>query len=283
MTGPAWAGLLLAVAAAGAAPVASRLPAALAEADALYARRAEGAPGAVAEPARIDAAIAVYRRLARDAPEDAGAVFRLLRALHFKGAFTGATEAQRKTAFDEGRRLGQAFVDALERKLRGQSAPERLAALRLVPDAAEVYYWTAACWGQWALLRGTFAAARAGVAGKIRDLAETVLALDPALEEGGADRVLGRLHAEAPRIPFFTGWVSRPDALAHLRRSHAIAPRNRVTRFFLAEAILDHDKGRAAEARGLLQSCLDEPPRPEYLVEDRHYAELARARLAGRR
>lgn len=251
--------------------------------DARYQERAAGARGAVADTREIDAALVFYRRARAAAPEGGEALFKLLRALHFKGAFTGATEAEQKAAFDEGRRLGQDFVERVERELAGRGAAARLAKLRAVPHAASVYFWTAACWGQWALVRGKLAAAREGVAGKIRDLAETVIALDPELEEGGGYRVLGRLHHQSPRIPLLTGWVSKDRALQYLRRSYDLAPQNLVTRYFLGEAILDHERQNAEVGRRLLKSCLDAPPRPEYLVEDRHYAEAARARLAGLR
>lgn len=253
---------------------------ALAAADALYARRADGAVGPVANPKLIDEAIALYRRALQASPEDAAALYKVLRALHYKGAFTGASEETQKAVFDEGKRLGQAFVDRTERRLEGKTSAERLEALRRIPHVAEAYFWTAACWGQWALVRGKFAAARQGVAGKVRDLAQTVVELDPQLEEGGGYRLLGRLHDEAPRIPFITGWVSKDKALVYLRQAYAIAPQNLVTRFFLAEAILEHDAKDADEGRALLRSCIEEPPRPEYLVEDRHYAEQARLHLA---
>lgn len=250
--------------------LAALLPA-LAEADALYARRADAG--------NIDAAIQLYRRALTGNAADGDVLSKLLRALHFKGAFGDAAPAVRTAAFDEGRRLGQAFVDSNERALPRRGST-RIEALRRVPRAADVYFWTAACWGQWALTRGKLAAARHGVAGKLRDLAQTVVDLDVTLEEGGGDRVLGRLHHQAPRIPFVTGWVSREKALLHLRRSHAIAPHNSATRFFLAEAILDHELRNKEEALRLLRACRDDRPRPEYLVEDRFYAEEARRRLA---
>jgi tetratricopeptide (TPR) repeat protein len=250
--------------------LAALLPA-LADADALYARRAEAG--------NVDKAIALYRRALSANAADGLVLSKLLRALHFKGAFTTAPAQQRDATFDEGRRLGQAFVDNNERALP-KRASARIDALRRVPHAADVYFWTAACWGQWALTRGKLAAARQGVAGKLRDLAQTVIDLDPSLEEGGGDRVLGRLHHQAPRIPFLTGWVSREKALLHLRRSHAIAAHNSATRFFLADAILELELRNKEEALRLLRACRDEPPRPEYLVEDRFYAEEARRRLA---
>jgi tetratricopeptide (TPR) repeat protein len=193
-----------------------------------------------ADPKLIEQAIAGYRRALQADPSDGKALFKLLRALHFKGAFCGAAPDAQKAVFDEGRQLGQAFVDRAERGLE-KSKPERLAALRKIPHAAEVYFWTAACWGEWALACGKLAAARQGVAGRLRELAQTVIELDPLLEEGGGHRVLGRLHHLAPRIPFLTGWISRPRALLELRKSYAIAPQNSATRFFLAEAILDLD------------------------------------------
>ena len=254
-----------------------------AEGDALFARRAEGARGAVADPARVDHAIAAYRRAVAQDPADMESLGRLLQALHFRGAYCGATQEAKKPIYEEGRRLGQSAVDRLEKPLSGRPEAERLAALRAVPGGASVFYWTTAHLGEWALVRGKLAAARAGVAGKVRDLAQTVADLDPGLYEGGAFRVLGRLHDQAPKIPFITGWVSKRKALEYLRRSLALAPENRMTWLFLGEAILDHEPGNKAEGLALLRRCAETPPRPEYAIEDAHYSELARASLRDRR
>ena len=254
--------------------------AAIAEGDARYAARAEGARGDVARPAPVEAALAAYRRALTADPQDLEALYKVLRALHYRGAFCGASVEQQKSIFEEGKRLGQAAVDRLEKAVGGARGTVRADALRRVPHAADVYYWTAAHWGQWALVRGKLAAARAGVGGRVLRLAQTVLEVDPQLDEGGADRILGRLHHETPKIPFITGWVSKRKGLEHLRRSYAIGPQNSVTRFFLAESILDEEPEKKEEARQLLRACATSPPRPEYLVEDAYYAALARARLA---
>jgi 3-oxo-5-alpha-steroid 4-dehydrogenase 1 len=253
--------------------------AARAEGDALFARRAEGARGAVADPAVVDQAIAAYRRAVAEAPTDLEALGGLLHALHFRAAYCGASREVKKPIFDEGRRLGQAAVDRLERQVGGRTGPERVAALRAVPGAASVFYWTAAHWGEWSLLTSKLSAAKAGVAGKVRDLAQTVAEVDPLLDEGGGFRVLGRLHDQAPSIPFITGWVSKRKALDYLRRAYSIGPENPVTRLFLAEAILDHEPAKKEEALALLRSCADTPPRPQHAVEDAQYADLARATL----
>jgi len=257
--------------------------AAIAEGDAYYERRAEGARGGTADPREADLAIQAYRRALAASPADLDALSRLLRALHFRGAFCGADLPARKRIFDEGRLLGQTAVDRLEKGVEARSGTERLAALRVTHGAAGAYYWTAVHLGQWALTRGTFAAARSGVAGRLRNLAETVIALDPALEEGGGDRVLGRLHHQAPRIPLITGWVSKTKAIEHLRKSYALAPTNPVTWFFLGDAMLDGDASLAEEGRGFLRKCIDTPPRADYVVESAYYADLARARLTASR
>jgi hypothetical protein len=224
-----------------------------------YARRG------TADPGPIEAALFSYRgALAADAASDE-AVWKLLRALHFRAAFTGASPDLQKALYDEATRVGQAAVTRL-----GKTN---------TPHGAHVHYWAAVAWGQWGLLRGKLSAARKGVAGKVRDLSQRVIDTAPQIEEGGGHRILGRLHDQAPRIPFLTGWVSRRSAVSLLRRSHAIGPDNPVTWFFLAEALLEHEPAARPEALDLLERCATTPPRPEYLVEEAHYAALARARL----
>lgn len=252
---------------------------AVADGDAWYARRAEGAHGAVAERAPIAAAVAAYRRALAAEPDSLETISRLQRALFFRATFCDATRDERAAFFDEGRRLGQRAVDRLEQEGVGGDAA-RTSAIAARPHSADLYFWTAVCWGKWALSRGTLAAARSGAAGKVRDLAERLLTLDPALEQGGADLLLGRLHHKAPRIPFFTGWISRTQALAHLRRAVELGPRNTVNRVFLAEAIINLDPHHKDEARRLLEECARTDPRPEYLVEDAYYEAQARELLA---
>jgi hypothetical protein len=229
----------------------------------------------VAPAAPIEAAVAAYRAALAASPESNAATYHLLRALHFRAAFTGADDALRRRLYDEGAEVGQRGVDRLE-KVAARSGDS---ALRGDADAAEVYYWTAVCWGQWGLLRGKWASARKGVAARVRDLATRVNDLDPQLEEGGGYRLLGRLHDQAPRIPLVTGWISWRKGIEFLRRSQEIGPGNHVTWFFLAEALLAHDAQARDEALKLLEKCASALPHPEYVVEDGYYSRLARNRL----
>lgn len=255
------------------------LAALLLEADARFARRSQGAIDDVADKLEVDAAIALYRRALALAPRDVEILGRLMRALHFRGAYTGAGPEEKKAIFEEGRKMGQDAVDRLEAQAKATRGLSRIEALRLVKGTPALYLWTAGHWGEWALVRGKFAAARSGIAGKLRDLSQTVIDLDPAFEDAAGYRLLGRLHSEAPKIPFITGWVSRDKALQYLRRAHETGPRHPVTWYFLAEAILDHQPEKRGEALSLLERCANTPPRPDTLLEDARYASLARKQL----
>jgi hypothetical protein len=251
----------------------------LAEGDAQYARRAEGSTGARAQVLPIERALAAYRSALQAEPSSLPARWRLMRALFFRAGFCGATRDQERALREEARRAAEQGVQALERALGSPEGAARIAALRGQPDAVNLYFWSAVSWGEWALARGRLSAARSGAASRVRDLGQTVVELDPLFEQGGGYRILGRLHDQSPRIPFLTGWVSRDKALDLLQRALAAGPQNTVNQLFLAEALLEHAPHRRAEARALLASCARAVPRPEFMVEDAHFAGLAADRL----
>jgi tetratricopeptide (TPR) repeat protein len=251
--------------------------AALAEADAHFARRAEGMHGAVADPAPVEAAIAAYRRalaLDRDAlPPRVG----LLRALFFRAGFCGQSASANKATYEEAKRFAENSIDRVEATLKGDKAA-RFEALRRIPEAAALYFWAGVSWGQWSLDH-KLAAAWQGAAGKIRDYAETAIALDPGYELGSPYVLLGRLHVDSPKLPFVTGFVSRKKGLESLRRALEIAPQNTVAEYFLAVAMLDYEPESKDDAIRMLEACAHALARPDYLAEDAHYAELAQRRL----
>jgi tetratricopeptide (TPR) repeat protein len=267
------AGLIVALPLAGVAGLVD-------EGDRHYALRAEGVRGGVALTTQVDVAIAAYRRALLSDPDSIDARFRLMRALFFRSGFCGATVRERKLSLDEARKLGEQGAERLETRLGRPKGEARTAALRAVPGSVALYFWAGVSWGEWALARGKLAAARQGAASRIRDLAQTVIDIDPAYEQGGGYRILGRLHDQSPKIPLLTGWISRDKAISLLRKGLELGPDNTINQFFLAEAILNHQPSNVAEARRLLERCAAATPRPELLVEDAHYADLARRRLA---
>jgi hypothetical protein len=110
--------------------------------------------------------------------------------------------------------------------------------------------------------------------GAIRDALETVLRIDPAFQQGSADRALGRWYYKVPGL--FGG--SREKAVEHLRRSLTYNPHSIASHYFLAETLLDMN--RRDEARAALQQVLDAPVHPEWGPEDKEFKAKARALLA---
>ena len=87
---------------------------------------------------------------------------------------------------------------------------------------------------------------------------ETLIALDERFEGGAGHRVLGRLHSEAPKVPFFTGWVDHDKAIAELDKALAIAPAELSNRYYLADALLAASARRRRRARW--RCCARWPP-----------------------
>lgn len=109
----------------------------------------------------------------------------------------------------------------------------------------------------------------------IKEALETVLRLDPAFQQGSADRALGRWYFKVPGL--FGG--DRKLAEKHLRASLTYNPNSTASHFFLAEVLLD-DK-RSDEARTELRKVLDAPLDPDWAPEDQEFKEKAQRLLVG--
>jgi hypothetical protein len=263
------------------ADVASALAEAIAAGDQHYSRRGEGATGVAAPPFQVDGALAEYRRALSIDPHSLEARLRLMRALFFRGGFCGAMPvAAQQALLDEAKGVADETVAELDRALRRHKGRVRLDGRTDADAAAEAYVWAAVSWGQWAVFH-KMSAAWQGAPKRIRDLAAAALAIDPATEQAAAYILLGRLHTEAPHIPFVTGWVSRDKGLLFLREGRRLAPENQALTFFLGSWLITLDP-RSTEGRALLAECAARPPRADYVAEDLHYAREARERLAGR-
>jgi hypothetical protein len=256
------------------------------EGDVHYARRQDGRVGAQANPREIAQAVASYDR-ASEAPDNAEARWKLARALYFQAAYTAQDADSQAAIYEKARRVGDDAIHILERRAKNRGAapfegrpPSDIAAAVLSDrDASPTFFWAAVAWGQWALTSGRLKAARTGAAEKIRDDASVVIALDPEFEEGGGYRILGRLHHQAPKLPFLTPWVSRDKALENLRRAVAANDHNFVNRHFLAEALADGGPAERAEAIQIEQKLVADAPSPGHLIEDLSTQEEARKNL----
>lgn len=184
-------------------------------------------------------------------PRDFESAYKLAQARYWLGT-NGLPEAQRKAALEAGIAAARAAIAIDATRPHG-------------------HFWLAANMGALAESFGL----RQGIKyrGQIRDALDTVLRLDPAFQQGSADRALGRWFFKVPGL--FGG--SNKKSEAHLRASLTYHPQSVISRLFLAETLAD--MGRKDEARRELQSALDAPLDPDWTPEDRRFKEQARQLL----
>lgn len=216
------------------------------DADALYAAREN--------LASARAAAAIWSERLRRNARDFEAAWKLARAHYWLGGH--APEHERKALLEEGIRAGRAAAAAQ-------------------PNRPEGHFWIAANMGALAESFGL----RQGLKyrGDIRDELLIVLKLDPAFQDGSADRALGRWYYKVPGL--FGG--SKKKSEEHLRRSLAYNANSTTSRFFLAETLIAMD--RDAEAKEELKKVLAAPVHPEWVPEDKEWKEKARRLLASLR
>jgi tetratricopeptide (TPR) repeat protein len=275
-------------------------PSELERGDEAWAMRAAGASDEHAASEPIAAAIGAYERALRAAPGSLEIRWKLLRSLHFAAAFA-AGDADPHATFERAARVGEEGLDRVGERLGSGARLDRtveiepgegigldVGALRArlaeadlaTSDVARLHFWTAIAWGSWSRTTGLLAAVREGVANRIHRYARIALALEPGYDDGGAYRLLGRLHATLPRVPFISGWVDRERAIPLLESGYTLAPWHPGNRLLLALTLLDLAPGRRDEALALLRQAAATDPRATRLVEDRAIIAEARALLS---
>lgn len=216
----------------------------IAEGDALYAERADLTKAKEAR-AKYEAALA--------AGEDAfEASWRLARVNYWIGDHTAAKD-QKKAIFLKG-------VD------HGKKAVE------LDPDRAEGHFWLGVCYGVYGEAKGVLKSL--SLVKPIKEAMRRVLEIDPAYDRGGADRVLGRVYHEVPRI----AGGSEKTSLEHLLKAVEYGPRVGLNLLYLADTYISLD--RFDDAREALETILTMEPYPDLLPETEEERAQARERLA---
>lgn len=210
--------------------------------DALYRERATAG--------KAEAAADLWEQQVTSNPADADAAWKLARATYWIG--THGPAAARRPALERGVAAG------------------RQAAM-LAPNRPEGHFWMAANMGALAESFGMRQGLR--YRGAIKDALETVLRIDPAFQQGSADRALGRWYYKVPGL--FGG--SKQKSEEHIRKSLAYNPDSTASHFFLAETLFELNRDR--QAREELQKVLAAPLNPDWEPEDLDFKEQARQRL----
>jgi hypothetical protein len=256
------------------------------EGDSWFNRRQERRVGLVANREPISAAVRAYET-ASEAADNLEARWKLARALNFRALFTDLDAAARLAALERARRAGEDAIAILQRRARARGSPEFetlapgdvAAACRKEPDAPPTFYWAAASWGRWGIAKGKVEAVRVGAAEKVKRYAEILIALDPAFEDGGGYRILGRVHDQAPMMVESADWVSRAEALSNLRLAVQTSPADFANRLYLAEALARGTPAERTEGVSMLEQLVRESPSPVRLVEELRVQDDARRDL----
>ena len=261
----------------------------LLRADAVWEQRAEGQREGRARPERARAAVAAYERALATDPDQLEAHWKLLRALWFAADLASDDAAAARALYEQALAASESAIATLGLRVGGAEVarscenPEALRAR--IPeaersDAAALYFWYAIDLGAWTRNAGLVQAVRRGIANRLHQATLCSLALDPDVEQGGAIRLLSRLHSELPRVPLLSGWVDPRRAVPLAERALAEYPGHPGNSYLLGLALLSHAPERRAEGLRLIQGTAALEPRSDHVVEDLAIRRDARERLA---
>lgn len=141
-------------------------------------------------------------------------------------------------------------------------------AVILEPEKPDGHYWQGVNNGKYGETRGVFKSL--SLVKPIKAAMNKVIELDRDYEEGGADRVLGRVYYKLPGI----AGGSKEKSLEHLLKSKELGPDDALTRVYLAETYLDMKE--VDKAREELEFVLNMEDDPRWVPMVNECKELAR-------
>ncbi len=199
-------------------------------------------------PKSLDTALDLFRTALKTTPLDTSAAVGFVRAALLKGNHTSMEKNSKKELYLEAKNTIEKVLDKY-------------------PSSGEVIYWYCAALGSWAQIYGVLAAAKAGVADKLKSLCEKLITMPSSKMKARGHRVLGRVHFEAPYIPFILSWPSNKEAIKHLQNSIALDKENPLSYSYLAEAL--YEEGDKKNAAKLLRECQQLQPRKPFQLNDK--------------
>jgi tetratricopeptide (TPR) repeat protein len=130
-------------------------------------------------------------------------------------------------------------------------------AVNLQPEKPDGHYWLGVNNGKYGETRGVMKSL--SLVKPIKKSMFKIIEIDRGYEDGGADRVLGRVFFKVPGI----AGGSKDKSLEHLEKSKELGPEDPITRVYLAETYLA--KKRVDDARAELDYVLNMPDDPRWV------------------
>ncbi len=130
-------------------------------------------------------------------------------------------------------------------------------AMALQPEKTDGHYWLGVNNGKYGEVKGVMKSL--SLVKPIKKSMFKIIEIDRGYEDGGADRVLGRVFFKVPGI----AGGSKDKSLEHLEKSKELGPEDPITRVYLAETYLAKD--RVDDARAELEYVLNMPDDPRWV------------------
>ena len=176
----------------------------ISQGDTLYAE--------MADMAAAKEALDKYQKALRKAEDKYEAYWRLARIHYYIGSYTDSKK-EKKAIFSLG------IYNAKK-------------AVALEPEKPDGHYWLGVNYGVYGEAKGVLKSL--ALVKPIKEAMNKVIELDRGYEDGGPDRVLGRVYFKVPGI----AGGSKEKSLEHLLKSKEIGPQDPLTRVYLADTYL---------------------------------------------
>jgi len=147
-------------------------------------------------------------------------------------------------------------------------------AIQVDAEKPEGHYWLGVNYGVYGEAKGVLKSL--SLVSPIKQEMNKVLALDAGYDDGGADRILGRVYYEVPGL--FGG--DKKKSLQHLLKSRELGPRVGLTRIYLADTYLALND--VQKAREELEFVIAMEPDPKLIPETAQEKQMAKDKLAGK-
>lgn len=183
----------------------------------------------MSDMATAQEALEKYRAALLKAENKYDAYWRISRVMYFIGAHT-EKKKDKKNIFSQG------IYHAKK-------------AVALEPEKPDGYYWLGVNYGVYGEARGVLKSLF--LVDDIKEAMNKVIELDRSYEDGGPDRVMGRVYF---KLPGFAGG-NKKKSLEHLKKSLEYGPEDALTRVYYADTLLSQKQ--IDEARAELEYVLN--------------------------